>query len=86
MNDNIIKGERKIARKLREWYPGAIYHLMHRGVRRTEIFSDETDYQVFLEILKVALDKHDSIENVVEDIKENSATLDSALIPKRAQN
>lgn len=30
--------------------------------------------------------KHDSIENVVEDIKENSATLDSALIPKRAQN
>lgn len=56
MNDNIMKGERKIARKLREWYPGAIYHLMHRGVRRTEIFSDETDYQVFLEILKVALD------------------------------
>ena len=58
MNDNIIKGERKIARKLREWYPGAIYHLMHRGVRRTEIFSDEADYQVFLEILKVALDKY----------------------------
>lgn len=58
MNDNIIKGERKIARKLREWYPGAIYHLMHRGVRRTEFFSDETDYQVFLEILKVALDKY----------------------------
>ena len=28
-NDNIIKGEPKIARKLREWYPGAIYHLMH---------------------------------------------------------
>ena len=58
MNDNIIKGECKIARKLREWYPGAIYHLMHRGVRRTEIFSDEADYQVFLEILKVALDKY----------------------------
>ena len=41
MNDNIIKGEHKIARKLREWYPGAIYHLMHRGVRRTEIFLDK---------------------------------------------
>lgn len=52
-----MKGEPEIARKLREWYPGAIYHLMHRGVRRTEIFSDEADYQVFLEILKVALDK-----------------------------
>ena len=45
MNDNITKGELKIARKLREWYPGAIYHMMHRGVRRTEIFSDEADYQ-----------------------------------------
>lgn len=31
---------------------------MHRGVRRTEIFSDEADYQVFLEILKVALDEY----------------------------
>lgn len=27
-------GGRKIARKLRDWYPGAIYHIMHRGVRR----------------------------------------------------
>ena len=62
MNDNIIKGERKIARKLREWYPGAIYHLMHRGVRRTEIFSDEANYHVFLEILKVALDKQKSVQ------------------------
>ena len=53
-----MKGELEIARKLREWYPGAIYHLMHRGVRRTEIFSDEADYQVFLEILKVALDRY----------------------------
>ena len=35
---------------------------------------------------EIWLKKHDSIENVVEDIKENSATLDSALIPKRAQN
>ena len=28
-NDNIIKGEPKIASKFREWYPGAFYHLMH---------------------------------------------------------
>ena len=26
-------GGRRIARKLRDWYPGAIYHIMHRGVR-----------------------------------------------------
>ena len=36
-------GGRKIARKLRDWYPGAIYHIMHRGVRRKPIFEDEMD-------------------------------------------
>lgn len=35
---------------------------------------------------EIWLKKHDSIENVVEDIKDNSATLDSALIPKHAQH
>lgn len=33
-------GGRRIARKLRDWYPGAIYHIMHRGVRRKPIFED----------------------------------------------
>ena len=37
-------GGRKIARKLRDWYPGAIYHIMHRGVRRKPIFEDEMDH------------------------------------------
>lgn len=51
-------------------------------------FSLRHDYLMCkLELEKeIWLKKHDSIENVVEDIKENSATLDSALIPKRAQN
>lgn len=35
---------------------------------------------------EIWLKKHDSIENVVEDIKDNSATLDSALIPKHTQH
>ena len=41
-----------IGRKQREWYPGAIYHLMERGIRRQEIFKEEMDYQMFLAILK----------------------------------
>lgn len=51
-------------------------------------FSLRHDYLMCkLELEKeIWLKKHDSIENVVEDIKENSATLDSALIPKRVQN
>ena len=52
------KGGRKIARKLRDWYPGAIYHIMHRGVRRKPIFEDEMDHQVLLQIIKTSLSKY----------------------------
>lgn len=34
---------------------------MHRGVRRKPIFEDETDYQVFLQILKTSLEKYNCI-------------------------
>ena len=40
-----------IARKKREWYPGAIYHIMGRGNRRQNIYEDKTDYQYFLALL-----------------------------------
>ena len=51
-------GGRKIARKLRDWYPGAVYHIMHRGVRRKPIFEDEMDHQVLLQIIKTSLSKY----------------------------
>ena len=50
-----------IARKLRIWFPGAVYHIMHRGVRRKAIFQEEMDYQVFLQILKNSLEKYKCI-------------------------
>ena len=46
-NTNITEG-----RKLRNWFPGATYHLMERGIRRLAIFQDEMDFEMFLEILK----------------------------------
>lgn len=46
-----------MARECREWFPGATYHIMQRGVRRKEIFEDELDNQVFLQIAKSALNK-----------------------------
>lgn len=51
-------------------------------------FSKRHDYLMSkLEVEKeIWLKKHDSIEEVVEDIKDNSATLRSAIIPKRASN
>ena len=51
-------GGRQTARKLRDWYPGAIYHIMHRGVRRKPIFEDEMDHQVLLQIIKTSLSKY----------------------------
>lgn len=59
---NITENEvRRITRKLRIWFPGAVYHIMHRGVRRKPIFEDEIDYQVFLQILKTSLIKNNCI-------------------------
>jgi len=46
-----------MARKVRVQYAGAIYHLMNRGDRREEIFTDDQDRQRFLETLAEACQK-----------------------------
>ena len=38
-----------MARKKRQWYPGATYHVMSRGNRRNAIFKEKYDYVTFLE-------------------------------------
>lgn len=48
-----------IIRRERVWYPGATYHAMARGVRRLVIFQDDSDYQVFLVLLKKIVEKHE---------------------------
>lgn len=35
------------------------YHAMARGIRRMVIFQDDTDYQVFLLLLKKMMEKHE---------------------------
>jgi REP element-mobilizing transposase RayT len=47
-----------VPRKKRIWYPGATYHVMSRGNRRSEIFSDEYDHIVFLQIIKRIKEKY----------------------------
>ena len=32
-----------MSRKKREWYPGAIYHVMSRGNRRGALYKDDED-------------------------------------------
>ncbi len=43
-----------MARKLRIWYKGAVYHVMCRGNNKRNIFMDSQDYMVFLAILHEA--------------------------------
>ena len=39
-------------RKRREWYPGAIYHVINRGNRKADIFREPSDYTCFLHIVR----------------------------------
>ena len=48
-----------MAKKKRIWYPGAVYHIMNRRNRRSDIFKDEEDYQVYLTMLKQTMEKYE---------------------------
>ena len=43
-----------MSRKKRIWYPGAIYHVMSRGNRRTVLFRESSDYMRFLECVAIS--------------------------------
>ncbi len=43
-----------MSRPLRIQYPDAWYHLMNRGRRREEIYTDKHDYMVFIDLLQEA--------------------------------
>ena len=51
----VIPGKERMPRKKRIWYPGATYHVMSRGNRRTAIYKDEADYCHFLDIIKLTM-------------------------------
>lgn len=50
-----------IGYRKRIWYPGAIYHVMSRGVRGGQIFKDASDYRLFLEIVRKCQKEFDFI-------------------------
>ena len=47
-----------MVRKKREWYPGAVYHVMSRGNRQMPIFKDDSDYKQFMNFLAFVREKH----------------------------
>jgi len=47
-----------MARSKRVWYPGALYHVMSRGIRKSKIFQEHGDYLFFLKMLCRVKEKH----------------------------
>jgi REP element-mobilizing transposase RayT len=41
-----------MSRPLRIEFPGAAYHVMNRGLERRDIYKDDLDREVFLELLE----------------------------------
>jgi len=50
-----------MSKQKRIWYPKATYHIMCRGNRRSDLFRDDEDYQVYLSILNQAKEKYNYI-------------------------
>ncbi len=50
-----------MARKKRVWYPGAMYHIMCRGNHKHDIFREEADKQIYLQIVLQSKTKHDFV-------------------------
>lgn len=75
---HMIKYRREgdIIRQKRIWYPGATYHAMARGIRRMVIFQDDTDYQVFLLLLKKMMEKHEcTLATYVQVLGKQNSTI-----------
>lgn len=47
-----------MARKIRVWYPGAIYHITARGNRQANLFYDDKDRFKYLTLLEEAREKY----------------------------
>lgn len=47
-----------MARKKLVWYPGATYHITTRGNHRNDIFRDDEDYLVYLNIVEESLKRY----------------------------
>jgi putative transposase len=51
----IIQEAVKVVTKKRIWYSGCTYHITARGNHRNDIFRDDTDYEIYLMMMKESL-------------------------------
>ncbi len=54
-----LKSSRYMARRRRILFPGAVYHVMARGNRRTRIFEDDTDCERFFTLMSEAVERYE---------------------------
>lgn len=53
-----MRGGVFIPRKRREWYPGAIYHVVARGNHKEDIFLNQEDYFEYMKYLNLINEKY----------------------------
>lgn len=51
--------------KVRLWFPGAAYHITARGNRKTDIFQEHEDFQVYLSIIEHALKYYNEMYEII---------------------
>lgn len=54
-----------MSRRKHYWYPGAKFHVTARGNRKTDIFKEEGDYELYLDYLKEALEYFDNKFHII---------------------
>jgi putative transposase len=52
-------------RKKHKWYVGAIFHVTARGNHRSDIFKEETDYKLYLNYIKEAIEYYENKHYVI---------------------
>jgi len=52
-------------RKLHKWYIGAILHVTARGNHKSDIFKEETDYKLYLNYIKEAMEYYENKHQII---------------------
>lgn len=48
----------QLARKRRDWFPGAKFHITSRGIRKSPLFYDDVDREYYLDLLAETKQRH----------------------------
>ena len=61
---SVFKQEASMARKPRLEFPGAIYHINHRGNHQEYIYRDDDDRELFQKLLITTIERNSELEDI----------------------